>query len=275
MLHRRAVVALAALFALVLAVLAGLAAHLAVERRTSELSRVWQPTRVLVAARDVAAGATLAPEDLTLGEVPRRLATASVVTADDAKGTPPVGRRLAFSLHAGDPLLWSHLAPRGTGSHLALAVLPRGRAVSIRVSPESSVHHAIEPGDRVDVIGVWREPRSGELATLTLLQNVLVLATGRAGGGERRATSDVAFTTVTLHVLPEAAELLVLAQELGTLYLTLRHPDDGDISDVGDGKTTVTTLLTGERSKRLSAVQSKIFRVEIIRGKHTETQTVP
>lgn len=277
MLHRRALLVVAAAVALTLAGLAGLTAQLAVKRRADEVTQGWQPTRVIIATRDLAAGDTLARDDLGVADVPRRLATTSVVTPEAAQRSSPVGRRLAASMRAGDPLLWSHLAPAGD-AHLAEVVLPRGRAVAIRVTPESSVHHAVEPGDRVDVMGVFRDPRSGELASVTLLQNVLVLATGRAAGASDRrspAGRDFAFTTVTLHVLPEAAEMLVLAQELGSLYLGLRNPGDGDLSDVGEGKTTLATLLTGERSKRLSVAQSRIFKVEIIRGKHTETQTVP
>src|SRR5207247_538014 len=136
----------------------------------------------------------------------------------------------------------------------------------------------VEPGDHVDVLGTFRDPHSEELVSLTLLQNVIILATGRIGGQtDRRALSETekAYATVTLQVLPEAAEMLVLAQDLGTLYPSLRNPDDNQIEELGEGKTTMTTLLTGERSKRLSTKQNKMFKVEIIRGTHTVQQTVP
>ena len=150
--------------------------------------------------------------------------------------------------------------------------------MSIRVSAESSVHHWVEPSDRVDVIGVFRDPRTREMVSVTMLQNVIVLATGRIGGQTNRrllAENEKAYNTVTVHVLPEAVEMLVLAQELGTLYLSLRNPEDNEIKDLLEGKTTMTTLLTGERSKRLSTRQNKIFKVEIIRGGRTERQAVP
>jgi pilus assembly protein CpaB len=136
----------------------------------------------------------------------------------------------------------------------------------------------VEPGDRVDVVGVFPEPRTREMVATTMLQNVIVLATGRISGQTNRrllSESERAYNTVTLHVLPEAAEMLILAQELGQIYLTLRSPDDNEIYDLGDGRTTMTTLLTGERAKELSRTQSKIFKVEIIRGRHTEMQAVP
>jgi len=83
------------------------------------------------------------------------------------------------------------------------------------------------------------------------------------------------YSTVTVQVLPEAVEMLVLAQDLGSLYLSLRNSEDNEIKELADGKTTMQTLLTGERSKRISKTQSKIFKVEIIRGKSTERQVVP
>ena len=150
--------------------------------------------------------------------------------------------------------------------------------MSIRVSPESTVHHWIEPSDRVDVVGVFRDPRSREMVSMTLLQNVIVLATGRIGGRTNRrllSEQDKAYNTVTLQLLPEGAEMMILAQELGSLYLTLRNAEDNEITDLGTGKTTMQTLVTGERAKRISRTQAKMFKVEIIRGNKSEKQTVP
>jgi hypothetical protein len=55
----------------------------------------------------------------------------------------------------------------------------------------------------------------------------------------------------------------------------LRNSEDNEIADLADARTTVKTLLTGERSKQISRTQSKIFKVEIIRGRKAEMQTVP
>lgn len=268
--------ALAAVFAL----LAALVAFLAVKQRTDEIAEGWDPVDVLVASRDLREGETLSRDNVARGRIPRSMATVSVITSRDLeKGTPVFGRKLALEIHKGDPLLFQHVQTKTGEQHLAEAVQKQGRAVSIRVSPESSVHNWVEPGDRVDVLGVFRDPRSQEMVSATMLQNVIVLATGRIGGRtNRRLLSDneLAYNTVTLQVLPEAAEMLVLAQDLGTLYLSLRSPDDSDINDMADGKTSMQTLLTGERSKRLSATQSKLFHVQIIRGGRTsENQAVP
>ncbi len=273
MLKGRVPLIIAAVFAL----LAGLVAFLAVQRRGLEITERWDPVPVLVARERLPPGAELGPENLQRGIMPRALVTRSVITWDDHQRVSVFGRKLALPMEPGDMLLYSHVLTKTGEQHLAEAVQQKGRAVSIRVSAESSVHHWIEPADRVDVVGVFRDPKSGELVSMTMLQNVIVLATGRIGGQTNRrllADNDQAYDTVTLHVLPEAAEMIILAQDLGSLYLTLRNPEDNEIAELDSSKTTMQTLVTGERSKRLSATQSKIFKVEIIRGRHAETQVV-
>jgi pilus assembly protein CpaB len=268
------------ILAAVFAVLAAVVAYLAVKQKGLEISAGWEPVWVLVAKKDMPAGTVLTQENLTRDQVPKRLVTPSVITDKlRRQGLANVfGQKLASNMHAGDILLFQHIATATGGQHLADAVQDKGRAVSVRVSAESAVHHWIEPSDRVDVIGVFRDPRTRELVSLTMLQNVIVLATGRISGRTNKNLlneSDLSYNTVTLHVLPEAVEMLVLAQNLGSLYLSLRNPEDNEIKDLTEGKTTMTTLLTGERSKRISTKQNKIFKVEIIRAGRKVEQVVP
>jgi len=68
-----------------------------------------------------------------------------------------------------------------------------------------------------------------ELVTLTMLQDVLVLATGRDTAksqliGETRGGT---YTSVTLEVTPREAEMLVFTEQIkGRLALALRNPED-------------------------------------------------
>lgn len=267
------------LLAAVFAILAALVAFLAVQQKSQEISAGWDPVWVVVAKVDMAAGTSLSKANLSRTQVPSKLVTPSVITDELRKqGLEVFGRKLAIDMKRGDMLLFQHIATKTGGQRLAEAVQEQGRAVSVRVSPESSVHHWIEPADRVDVIGVFRDPRTRELVSVTLLQNVIVLATGRIGGQTNLrllSENEKAYNTVTLHVLPEAVEMLVLAQDLGSLYLSLRNPEDNEIKDLAEGKTTMTTLLTGERSNRISTKQNKIFKVEIIRGARSEKMALP
>lgn len=274
MLQGRTPLVIAAVFAL----LAGVVAYGLVRSEQRSILKGWEPVEVVVAAQDLQVGDTLTKDNLRRGKLPGASVTRSVVTYADLAQAPVLGRKLAVPMLAGDVLLYSHIHAATRDQQLSESILDKGRAVSIRVSAESSVHNWVEPGDRVDIIGVFQDPKSREMVATTMLQNVIVLATGRIGGRTNRrllTENERAYGTVTVHVLPEAAEMLVLAQDMGQLYLSLRSPADDEIYDLPEGRTTITTLLTGERSKQISRTQSKIFKVEIIRGKHRETQTVP
>ena len=267
------------LLAAIFAVLAASVAYLTVQQRSDEIARGWEPVDVIVAKSAISRGATLSKKNLGVKSIPKRMVTKSVVTEKDVLGGIDIfGQKLAVMMNAGDVLLYQNIATKIDTQHLAEKVQTKGRAISIRVSAESSVHHWIEPSDRVDIVGVFRDPRSREMVSVTLFQNVIVLATGRSSGNvSRRLLSDrdQGYQTVTVQVLPEAVEMLVLAQDLGSLYLSLRNPEDAEIKDMGEGKTTMSTLLTGERTKRISNRQNKIFKVEIIRGRTRENQRVP
>jgi pilus assembly protein CpaB len=276
MLQGRIPLILAAIFS----VLAASVAYLAVKERSDEIAQGWEPVKVLVAKVDLPRGTTLSQKNLMALRIPKRLVTPSVVTQKLFKSgyADILGQKVAIEMHAGDILLFQHVLTKIDNEHLAAKIQPNGRAMSIRVSAESSVEHWIEPADRIDIVGVFRDPRTRNMVSLTLFQNVIVLATGKTSGRSNRRLSkarDLAYSTVTVQVLPEAVEMLVLAQELGTLYLSLRNPEDNAIKDLGEGKTTMGTLLTGERSKRISTRQNKIFKVEIIRGRKREKQAVP
>ena len=75
----------------------------------------------------------------------------------------------------------------------------------------------------------------------------------------------------------EAAEMLVLAQELGALYLTLRNPEDASVQDNRSTATSLRTIVGGERTNVLTTKQNRQFQnIEIIRGAHgSETKRFP
>jgi pilus assembly protein CpaB len=106
------------------------------------------------------------------------------------------------------------------------------------------------------------------------MQNVVVLATGKITGttnvnlvpdGQRE------YANVSLLVIPEEAEILVLAQELGALTLSLRNEDDIDVLEER-GRATINTLLSGERTKVLQA--KRFNTIQVIKGSAaTESRT--
>ena len=93
----------------------------------------------------------------------------------------------------------------------------------------------LRPGDYVDLIGTFRFPdmrgdASLDMTTLTLLQNVKVLAIGPRWGRVVNMSSDpnmnASYSTVTVLLTPAEAEMIVFAQNKGTLTLSRRNFDD-------------------------------------------------
>ena len=258
------------LIALVLGLLAGATAWGAVRARERNLRERWQTVNVLCAKVDIAEATELTEAMLAFKEIPATFVTESFIRTD-AHGAverhSPVGQRVVVPLKAGDPILASHLeSPRETD--LASLITPKGRAVTIDVQEKNAVGLWVRPNDHVDVIGSFRDPQSQQLRTLTLLQNVVVLATGRITASSTYVPEEEKrFATVTILALPEEAEMITLAQELGTLTLLLRNPDDLDSQE----KTTVVdqkALFTGDRAGEL---QQKRYRtIQIIRGNRSD-----
>ena len=253
------------LLALMLGLLAGLATWSAIDGQQRKVRDDWKTVKVLCAARDVPEGAELTRPMVAVREVPARFLTGSYVEVeqDGSVKNDPVGQRVLVPLKAGDPVLVSHFAP-ARDADLSTMVHPKGRAVTVDVQERNAVGLWVRPNDHVDVVGSFRDPQTQQLKSVTLLQNVVVLATGRINASTSApADEDRRYTSVTLLVLPEEAEILTLAQETGTLTLLLRNPDDLDSQD----KRAVVDqrqLLTGERAGEL---QQKRYRtIQIIRG---------
>jgi pilus assembly protein CpaB len=85
--------------------------------------------------------------------------------------------------------------------------------------------------------------------------------------------SERSYNTVTMMVIPEEAEMLVLAQELGSLSMSLRNENDLDDGVARQGKTTIATLLNGERLSLIEKERRE--RITVIRGKASSTGEEP
>ncbi|MDD3885920.1 MAG: Flp pilus assembly protein CpaB [Victivallaceae bacterium] len=146
-----------------------------------------------------------------------------------------VGRRLDTSMAAGQILQSSDLKPLTRKQGFTGIIQDGCRAISIPVSPVTAVSNLIQPNDNVDVIGTFRFPdvrgdSSLDTVTLTILQNVKVLAVGNRWGESRPAPDAVRnYGTVTLLLYPAEVEMLVFASQKGTLTLSLRNCDDSRI----------------------------------------------
>jgi len=143
------------------------------------------------------------------------------------------GRVLAASLQPGEPIVIGKLAPVGAMTGLVQRLRPGHRALSVKVNEASGVNGFIQPGHRVDVLAhlpgqgassLGALARNEEAVSLTVLQDLLVLAVDRDASAEQAKPRQTA--VVTLELTPQDAERLEHARNAGTVSLILRA--DGD-----------------------------------------------
>jgi pilus assembly protein CpaB len=267
---------------LAIAVVCGLAAFFLtsvyLKRLRADLYAGARTVPVLVAGRDLPAGAVLKSEDIKVKDVFER-AVGQNVFLDSRRedGTRDldriVGKRLTLPLRKAEPIWWSHVdLPQARGRGFSYTIKNGLRAVSIGVSGEAAVSGLVKPEDRVDILGTFTMPsttRPGEVETMTftILQDVSVLATGSrtaestydpALRAQQQRTSG--YSAVTLEVTPREAELLIFAQNMkGELSLTLRNPEDPgferDVPEVNFSK--VQTELPRLNEYRQSVIRQK------------------
>lgn len=254
--------------ALVLGLLAGIIHVSAVRKERADARKGWNVVPVVVAAQDIPEGTVISYDMVAQRPVPDQFVTSSVVKPDSV--TYVVGQKVLVPLQQGDPLLWSQFETTKAAERLSTKVQKKGRAITIEAKSTTAVGGWIRPNDHVDVIGTFRDPQTDENVAVTLLQNVIVLATGKITGttnvnlipeGQRT------YSDISLLVIPEEAEILVLAQELGNLTLSLRNEDDVDIIEER-GRATISTLLSGERTRVLEKKRQEI--IQIIKGSSAE-----
>ena len=235
------------LVAIVLGVLAGAMAYLSVKKKEREVKAGWNLVPVLVASDAVTEGTVITYDMISQRAVPEQFVTSSVIKPDSANYI--VGQKVLVPLQAGDPLLWSQFETSKAAEKLSTIVQKKGRAITIPAAGPSAVGGWIRPNDHIDIIGTFRDPQSQEQMAVTLLQNVVVLATGKITGTTNinlLPEGDRGYADISLLVLPEEAEILTLAQDMGTLKFTLRNPEDIDVQEAR-GRDTLQTLITGER----------------------------
>ncbi len=254
------------LVALALAVLAFIVAYSAVEKRRADAIKGWNLVPVIVASVDISEGTEVTMEMVSQRSIPEQFVTSSVVKPDSASYV--IGQKTVVPLQAGDPLLWSQFETTRASERLSTKVMKRARAITIDAKTTAAVGGWIRPNDHIDLLGTFKEPSTGEQVAVTLMQNLIVIATGRISGTTNvnlLPEAERSYNTVTLMVIPEEAEMLALAQELGTLTMTLRNESDLDDGVTRQGKTTIATLLNGERLTLIEKERRE--RITVIRGK--------
>jgi pilus assembly protein CpaB len=252
------------LVAIVLGILAGAVAFLSIKKKEREVKAGWNLVPVVVAADAINEGTIITFDMISQRPVPEQFVTSSVIKPDSANYI--VGQKVLVPLQAGDPLLWSQFETSKAAEKLSNIVQKKGRAINLGVTGAASVGGWVRPNDHIDILGVFRDPQTQEQMAMTLLQNVVVLATGKITGTTNinlLPEGDRGYNDVSLLVLPEEAEIITLAEGMGSLRFTLRNPEDIDIQEER-GRATMSTLLTGERINTL--LKKRVQTIQVIKG---------
>ena len=245
-----------------LCALLGTSLYVGMVRTTqTKIDRSWKLVRVVAAATDLPEGTKLTLEMLSTRAVPDFTVTASVVSPGSIAYA--IGQKLEFPVQAGDPLLWSQFDP--SKKNKRFDIVKRGRAYTIPVTELRSLGGNLIPNEEIDLVLMLElgTTGSGEVSkprAITLFEKIRVLAVGgvttlNIGRVQKR------FTDLTLLLVPEEIEVVSLALRSGALTATLRNGKDPET--IVRGETTLETLLSGERLKRLEQKRSRL--IEVIR----------
>ncbi|MBO7721006.1 MAG: Flp pilus assembly protein CpaB [Kiritimatiellae bacterium] len=200
------------------------------------INRRYGTMDVLCFKNEIPAGTVLQKDDLGVKSVPAIGMRGQALTVENVQDV--VGRKVLFGHRRGDVVFWADVeGGNPAASGLSADVKRQMRAVSINCSGAASVSGMIRPNDHVDVIGTFdmtdrtaaAQAKAKTLVTCTILQNVLVLATGSRTAKTRSKdlSPSVGYSTVTLEVTPREAEMLAFAEQIkGRLVLTLRNRND-------------------------------------------------
>ncbi|HKB06370.1 MAG TPA: Flp pilus assembly protein CpaB [Gemmataceae bacterium] len=193
---------------------------------------------VVVAAADIPRFTAVTADMVKTRDYPKSFAPAGAATrVEDV-----IDRVTDSQVVQDEPVLEARLAPRDAGRGVAAVIPPGMRALTI-LTPNlaSGVAGLILPGNKVDVLFTKKanglNDQTGGGTSTTLLQDVEIMAVDQRVDPAGATRSDPKeLRSVTLVVSPDQATKLDLAQNLGTLHLSLRNYKDRAVA-----RTSVAT----------------------------------
>ena len=227
-------------------------------KRFEEEASGGLPVRVLIATQDIPLGAQITESMIAEHEIPSAYVEERHIRAEDAKRI--IGIRVSMGIKANSSILWSDLATTSEQRRDLSGMVRNGmRAITVRASVNSAFGGLLRPGDRVDVMLTAEKPsHTGQTlddrVTITILQNMLVLAVGRDVGAPQLNGKPQEIQNsqqVTLEARLDQSQVLTFAADRGQLTLVLRNPDDITILD-NIGETMTRDILEPERRANLA-----------------------
>lgn len=178
--------------------------------------------KYLVASRSIKKDTKFSSKNMSVKAIPGKYAPYGAIKFSEKSNV--FDTRATVDIRKGQVLLWEYVESGIETSRLSGLLSKGERAITISVDGISGLEGMIHPNDRVDVIGTFTAPSGKGTKTITTIlnQNVTILAVGDQFGHR----SGKSYSSVTLKVTPQEAEILTFAEGHGRLRLALRTRDD-------------------------------------------------
>jgi len=243
------------------------------------VATVRESVPIVVAARDMDVGTTLAAEDVKVVEFPgTSLPVGFASTPDEV-----IGLGVLYPTKMNEPLLQNKLAGGELGGGMPMLIPDSMRAVAVAVNDVTAVAGWMTPGTKVDVMVTLNEVRGQvEPVTQVFLQNVLVIGNDRSIAQQENGTA-VAMAYVTLLLSPTDSEKLTMASTNGRIQFALRNNLDLDTipttgsrpSGLLTGGRVVVAASTGPVRAAAPPPPRRSSSIEVIRGADKKNEPVP
>lgn len=168
--------------------------------------------------------ALLTEENCRVENWPREIVPENAVRSlDDIKD-----RAITTRLSKGLPILLSDIIHKNEVNDIQIP--PGFKVVAIKVSGDDTIAGLLGPGDKVDVIGLFKRQRNGQTQTVsrTFLKGLQVFSVNsrmRANTGTREDTGNSGSAIVGVLVNEKQSEDIVFVQKTGQIKLVMRGDD--------------------------------------------------
>lgn len=179
--------------------------------------------RIVVAAKTIGAGEQVLGSSLQVVDWP----SSQPLVGASERPQELLGRVLLYPLSVGEPVLSHQLAGLGAESGFAAKIPVGMRAIALHSDEVAGVAGFLRPGSFVDVLATSSGGNSGTAVTVTVAQNIRVLAVGQQSEPDTQA-KPITSTAVTLLTSPQIAEELAQASTTGKIQFVLRNGIDTD-----------------------------------------------
>ena len=232
------------LIALGCGLVASIAISQVMERGSKSANAGLETVPIYVASTDIDVNEQLSATNVRVEEWPKsKLPEGAVKDLKDANE-----RFARVRFYAGEPILVAKLVNEIEGP--AVKIPDGHRVCSMKVQMDTAIAGLVNPGDRVDIFGYFKEGRGiPKTGTREILKNVRVFAVNDQTDQEvDQQGQSIAAKTVSLLVKQDQVARLMLAIELGTMRLALRRPNEESDSTNANESADIDALF-GSRSE--------------------------